>query len=130
MALQAVTAVKAHAVSDDGSQLALAFATREGGELSVMMPTDCLEEFIDGLNRAKATAVNKGFKNSDRIRVTVPKTWMVTMDSNTRGVVLVFDQKTDSRVGYGLDAESSRKIAAALAHNADVITKQRAAGGT
>jgi hypothetical protein len=130
MALQAVTAVKAHAVSDDGGQVALAFGTREGGELSVLMQTDCLEELIAGLNQAKAAAVNKGFKNLDRVRVTVPKTWTVTMDSHRRQVVLILDQKTDSQVGYGLDPESSRKVAAALAHNADVITKQSAAGGT
>ena len=43
MPLQAVTTVKGHAVSDDGGQVAVAFATKDGGELSIMLAVDCLE---------------------------------------------------------------------------------------
>ena len=43
MPLQAVTTVKGHAVSDDGGQVAVAFTTKDGGELSIMLAVDCLE---------------------------------------------------------------------------------------
>ena len=38
MSLVALTAVKGHAVSNDGGQVAVAFATKDGDELSVMIP--------------------------------------------------------------------------------------------
>jgi hypothetical protein len=126
MALQAVTAIKAHAVSDDGSHVALAFATREGGEISIMVPAECLEQLIAGLNRAKATVANKRSKNLEQIGVVFPKTGMVTADLNARGVVLlIFDAKTDSQVAYGLEPEASKKIAAGLIQNADTIIRQK-----
>jgi len=126
MALQAVTAIKAHAVSDDGSHVALVFATREGGEISIMVPAECLEQLTAGLNHAKAAVANKRSKNVERIGVVYPKTGMVTRDLNARGVVLlIFDAKTDSQVAYGLQPEASKKIAVNLIQNADTIIKQR-----
>src|SRR5262245_30865343 len=128
MALQALTSIKAHAVSDDGNHVALAFAKRDGGELSVMIPADCLEELIAGLYRAKTAVRNKQSKNADQISVAVPKTWMITADVNVRGVVLlVFDPKTESQVGYALDPEASKKMAVGLVQNADAIIKHKTA---
>ena len=127
MALQALTAIKAHAVSDDGSHVALAFMTGEGGELSVMMPASCLEELIAGLHRAKATLRNKQSKNREQITVTIPKKWMVAADSNRReAVVLIFDPETESQIGYALDPESSKNIAIGLVQNANAIIKDKA----
>src|SRR5262245_11460897 len=104
MALQSLTNLKAHAVSDDGGHVAIAFETRDGGELSIMIPAECLEVLIAGLNRVKVTVRNKQSKNVDQISVSTPKTWMVTSDVNVRGVVLlIFDPKTESQVGYALD---------------------------
>jgi hypothetical protein len=125
MPLQAVTAVKGHAVSDDGRHIALAFATKDGGELSIMLAADCLESCISALHRANSVARNKRASKPEQVSVTIPKTWMVTAQRNT--VVLVFDAKTEARVGYALDVEASKKLAAALAHNANAIARQTAA---
>ncbi|MET0632179.1 MAG: hypothetical protein ABWY92_15085 [Xanthobacteraceae bacterium] len=127
MSLVALTAVKGHAVSNDGGQVAVAFATKDGDELSVMMPADCLEALISALNRAKSAAKNKRDKASDQVTVTLPKTWMVTADLQVRGLVLlVFDPKTDAQVGYGLDPDSSKKLAAGLVKNAEAVIAHKA----
>ena len=52
MPLEWLTAIKAHAVSEDGSRVAIAFATKEGGDFSAMMPAGSLEVLIAALNRA------------------------------------------------------------------------------
>jgi hypothetical protein len=49
MPLLALTVVKAHAVSEDGGHVAVAFATEEGDDLSMMMPADCLDALISTL---------------------------------------------------------------------------------
>ena len=127
MSLVALTAVKGHAVSNDGGQVAVAFATKDGDELSVMMPADCLEALISALNRAKSAAKNKRDKASDQVTVSLPKTWMVTADLEVRGLVLlVFDPKTDTQVGYALDPESSKKLAAGLVKNAEAVIAYKA----
>ena len=100
MSLVALTAVKGHAVSNDGGQVAVAFATKDGDELSVMMPADCLEALISALNRAKSAAKNKRDKASD--------------------------PKTDAQVGYGLDPDSSKKLAAGLVKNAEAVIAHKA----
>jgi hypothetical protein len=125
MPLQEVTTVKGHAVSDDGGQVAVAFATKDGGELSIMMAVNCLESFISALYRAKSAARNKQGNKPEQISVTVPKTWMVSAEREA--VILVFDPKTEARVGYALDSEASKKLAAALVQNANAIASQRAA---
>jgi hypothetical protein len=122
MSLVVLTAVKGHAVSDDGGQVAVAFTTKAGDELSVMMPAECLEALILALTRAKSAAKNKRDKTPDQVTFTLPKSWMVTADVQKRGLVLmVFDPKTDGQVGYALDPESSKKIAAGLLKNADAV---------
>jgi predicted regulator of Ras-like GTPase activity (Roadblock/LC7/MglB family) len=127
MALLALSEVKGHAVSDDGAHVAVAFKTKDDGELSVMMPADCLDALIAGLNRAKTTVRNKRAKNLEQVSVTMPKAWMVTADVQARGVVLlVFDPKTEAQVGYALDAESSKKMAAGLIKNADAVVAHKA----
>src|SRR5262249_7032283 len=111
----------------DGGHVAVAFATNEGGELSVMMPAQCLEALISGLNQARSVVRNKQAKNAEQVTVTVPKTWMVTADVQARGVVLlVFDPKTDGQVGYALDAEASKRMAAGLVKNADLVLAHKA----
>ena len=122
MPLLALNAVKAHAVSDDGGQVAVAFGTKDGGELSVLMPADCLDAVISALNRAKSAARNKQATSASQINVTKPKTWLVTADLEVHGIVLlVFDPKTETQMGYALDAESSKKMAAGLIKNADAV---------
>ena len=128
MALLALTAVKNHAVSNDGSHVALAFSTREGEDHSVMMPAECLDALILALNRARTAVQNKRGKNGDQIAISTPKTWMVTADLNVHGVVvLIFDPKTDAQVGYALDAEASKKMADGLIKNADAVAAHRLA---
>jgi hypothetical protein len=127
MSLVALTAVKGHAVSDDGGQVALAFATRAGDELSVMMPADCLDALILALTRAKSAAKSKRDNAPDQVTFMLPKSWMVTADLQVRGLVLmVFDPKTDAQVGYALDPESSKKIAAGLIKNAEAVIAHKA----
>ena len=50
---------------------------------------------------------------------------MVTAEREV--VVLVFDPKTEARVGYALDVEASKKLAAALVQGANAVASQRAA---
>ena len=128
MPLEWLTAIKAHAVSEDGSHVAIAFATKEGGDFSAMMPASSLDVLISALNRAKSAIRSKKAEESNRISVTVPKTWMVTADLKESGVVLViFDPKTETQAGYALDPEASKKMAAALVQNADAIQAHRTA---
>src|SRR5262245_20578865 len=126
MALLALTGVKAHAVSDDGAQVALAFTTKTGGEHSVMIPAECLDALIAGLNRAKSVAKNKQSTSGEQVSVTMPKTWMVTADVDVRGVVVViFDPKTDNQIGYALDVESAKNMAVGLVKNAEAVLAKR-----
>ena len=128
MPLQWLTGVKAHAVSEDAGHVAVAFATKEADDLSVMMPADCLDALISALTRARSAVRSKKTDESHRISVTVPKTWMVTADLNERGVVLViFDPKTDTQAAYALEVEASKKMAAGLIQNANAIETRRAA---
>jgi uncharacterized protein (DUF2237 family) len=127
MPMLALTKVKAHVVSEDGGHVAVAFATQEGNDLSVMMPIDCLDVLISGLNRARSAAKNKKAEDANQINVTVPKTWMVTAELKINEVVLVvFDPKTDTQAGYALDVVSAKKMAAGLIQNANAIETHRA----
>jgi len=127
MELLVVSSIKAHVVSDDGGQVAVAFAKKDGGELSVMMPTECLDALIAGLNRAKTVARNKRADNVEKVNVTMAKTWTVIADVKMRGaVVLVFDAKTDAQVAYALDAESSKELAAGLIRSAETVLAHKA----
>jgi hypothetical protein len=52
---------------------------------------------------------------------------MVTADLQVRGLVLlVFDPKTDAQVGYALDPDSSKKLAAGLVKNAEAVIAHKA----
>src|SRR5437588_7834268 len=110
MPLQWLTAIKAHALSEDGDHVAIAFATKEGGDLSVMMPADCLDALISALTRARSAVMSKQTEQSHRISVTVPKTWMVTAENERGAVLVIFDPKTDTQAGYALDVEASKKM--------------------
>jgi hypothetical protein len=98
MPLQWLTSMKTHAISQDAGHVAIAFATEDGAELSVIMPADCLDALMFALNRARSAVRSKKADESNRVSLTVPKTWMVTADLAEHGVVLViFDPKTDTR---------------------------------
>jgi hypothetical protein len=128
MPLLALTAVKAHAVSEDGGHVAVAFATEKGDDFSVMMPGDCLDALITTLKRVKSAAKNKKAKDFDQLNLTMPKSWMVAADLNVHGVVVViFDPKSDAQAGYALDVETSRKVAASLIRTANGVANHRAA---
>ena len=102
--------------------VAIAFATKEGGDLSVMMPADCLDTLISALTRARSAVMSKQTEQSHRISVTVPKTWMVTAENERGAVLVIFDPKTDTQAGYALDVEASKKMAAGLVQNAEAIS--------
>jgi hypothetical protein len=79
-----------------------------------------------GTESSKISYQSKKAEETNRISVTVPKTWMVTADLKERGVVLlIFDPKTETQAGYALDPEASKKMAAALVQNADAIQAHR-----
>ena len=90
-----------------------------------MLAVDCLPSLISALHRARSAARNKQVDKPEQVSVTVPKTWMVTAEREV--VVLVFDPKTEARVGYALDVEASKKLAAALVQGANAVASQRAA---
>ena len=128
MPLLALTAVKAHVVSEDGGHVAVAFATEEGDDLSVLMPADCLDALISTLKRVKSAAKNKKAKGFDQLNLTMPKSWMVAADLNVHGVVVViFDPKSDAQAGYALDVKSSKKMAASLIQTANAVAIHGAA---
>jgi hypothetical protein len=128
MTLLALNAIKAHAVSEDGGHVAVAFATEEGDDLSVMMPANCLDALISTLKRVKSAAKNKKANGLDQLNLTMPKSWMVAADLNLHGVVVViFDPKSDAQAGYALDIESSKKMATSLIQTANAVANHRAA---
>ena len=67
MPMLALTAVKTHAISEDAGHVAVAFATKECDDLSVMMPTDCLDALISGLTRARSAAKTKKATDTNQI---------------------------------------------------------------
>jgi hypothetical protein len=128
MPLQWLTAIKAHVVSDDGSHVAIAFETKDGGEFSAMIPANCLDVLISALTRAKSAIKSKKPEDTNRVSVKAPKTWMVLTNENV--VLVIFDPKTEDQIGYALDPQASKKMAAALTQNAEGIEKHRAANKT
>lgn len=121
-----VTAVRAHSVSDDGLQTSITFTTKYVGDLDVTMPSACIDDFVSALNRAKSAIELRDPKNANELKVTVPKTWLVTSDAQARGVVvLVFNHQTETRAGYALNPNAAKKMAASLVQNADAILSQK-----
>src|SRR5437660_1746595 len=120
MSALSVTAAKGHTVSDDGLQATVTFTTKYVGDLDLSMPLACVDELIAVLNRAKSAVDLKSPGAANQLKVSKPKTWLVTAELKERGVViLAFDHQSDARIGYALTPEAAKKMAASLGQNAD-----------
>jgi hypothetical protein len=63
-----------------------------------------------------------------QLRVTMPKTWLVTADVKTHGVVLlVFNHQEETRVGYALNGVAAKEMATGLVKNAEVVLAHKQA---
>ena len=131
MAVLTVSAVKDQSLSDDGTQATVKFTTRYVGDLDVTMPIACVEQLMTALQKLKSSIELKDGKTATQLKVTVPKTWLVTAELKQRGVViLAFDHQAETRVGYALAPDAAKKMSASLSQNADVILKQKPSNGS
>jgi len=131
MAVLTVSAVKDQSVSDDRSQATVKFTTKYVGDLDVTMPIACVEELMTALQKLKSSIELKDPKTAMQLKVTVPKTWLVTADLKQRGVViLAFDHQAETRVGYALAADAAKKMSASLNQNADAVLNQKLTSGS
>lgn len=127
MSALTVNAVKARSVSDDGLFATFTFTTKYVGDLDVTMPAACLDELLSALKDAKSDIDRKDPKKANQLKVTMPKTWLVTADVKEHGVViLVFDHKAETRVGYALTPDTAKKLSSGLTQNADAVINKKA----
>jgi len=130
MSVLTVSAVKDQSVSEDGLHASITFTTKYVGDLDVMMPVGCVDDLIAVLQRVKSKIELKDPKAATQLKVTAPKTWLVTADVKHRGVVvLAFDHQSESRVGYALAPDAAKKMGASLSQNADAILNQKRTNG-
>jgi hypothetical protein len=130
MAVLTVSAVKDQNLSDDGLHASVTFTTKYVGDLDVMMPVACVDDLIAALQLVKSKIGLKDPKAATQLKVTAPKTWLVTADLKQRGVViLAFDHQSETRVGFALAPDAAKKIAASLTQNSDAILKRPSNGG-
>lgn len=130
MATISVTHVKDHSVSDDGSQATVTFTTKYVGDLDVTMPVSCVDELIAVLQRTKSSIEMKAPNSPKQLKVTVPKTWLVTADAKQHGVViLAFDHQAETRVGFALMPDAAKKMGASLSQNADAMLNRKPVNG-
>src|SRR4051812_18676213 len=126
MSVLSVSAIKDQSVSDDRSQVTIKFTTKYVGDLDVTMPVACVDELMTALRRVKSSIEIKDPKAATQLKVTAPKTWLVTADLQQRGVViLAFDHQAETRVGYALAPDAAKKMGASLSQNADAILDQK-----
>jgi len=125
------TELKTVSVSEDGHQLNMKFATKYVGELEVILPASELDALLLAFNRSKPVpqqsappASSAEQPSTSQVTVVVPKTWLVTADQKRQAVIVVFNHQSDTRTGYGLNAETTQKLATALSKNADAILEQ------
>ena len=131
MAVLTVSAVKDQSVSDDGLQATVKFTTKYVGDLDVTMPVTCVDELIATLQKIKSSIELKDPKTATQLKVTVPKTWLVTADLKQRGVViLAFDHQAETRVGYALAPDAAKKMSASLNQNADAVLNHKPTNGS
>jgi hypothetical protein len=139
-----VNGVKGHAVSDDGANVIVSFSTRYVGDFELTMPKECVDQLISSLNEARGAGPATSSKSApmsdtvavlsdladmdaSSVKVRVPKKWLVAADHTVRfGVVLlVFDHKADTQIGFALDPISAKKISAGLNKEADAVSARR-----
>lgn len=136
MTLLTVNAVKAHTIADDG-KVTVTIDAKHVGELSVLIPANCVDPLISALTEAKSktggTPVRQRQpaatppKTADHVTFKVPKNWLITADLQVRKLVLlVFDHQSDAQAGYALDAEAAKKMAGALVKSGDAVLAKKA----
>ena len=121
-----ITGIKDHRLSDDGTQVIVKMVTRYVGDLDLTMPTAGIDDLIAALNRAKSSIQLKDPNSANQVRVVMPKTWMVTADVKTHAaVIVIFDHQLESRVGFAINPDAAKKIAASLSQNADAVLSHK-----
>ena len=121
-----VNAITPNGVSEDGSHATLTLTTKYAGDLDVTMPASCIDDLIASLKLAKSSIAHKDPRNANQLKVTMPKTWLVTSDVKERGVVIVvFDHQSEAKAGYALSPDAAKKMAAGLTQSAEAILGQQ-----
>ncbi len=122
MSALTVSAIKSHRISDDGAQATITFTTKYVGDLDVTMPSACVKDLIAALSSTKSEKQPQDPKDSAKLTVTVPKTWLVMADTAVHHmVILAFDHQAETKAGYALNPDAAKKLAAVLVQKADTI---------
>jgi hypothetical protein len=121
-----ITAGKSCAPSADAKSVSLILDTKWSGDLSLMIPSEALDNLVAMLNEAKTAVQSK--LSPGQVTARMPKKWMVTADVQKHGVVLlIFDPQMPSQAGYALNGEAAKELATGLAKNAEAILAHKAA---
>jgi len=122
MSALTVSAIKSHKISDDGAQATITFTTKYVGDLDVTMPSACVKDLIAALSSTKSEKQPQDPKDSAKLTVTAPKTWLVMADTAVHHmVILAFDHQAETKAGYALNPDAAKKLAAVLVQKADTI---------
>jgi hypothetical protein len=122
-----VTSVKTYAVSDDGKKVKITLATKHVGDLVLAMSQQCADDLVEALG-AKPLQKGKPAQGGREMRATIPKKWMVTTDLKVPGIVLLlFDPKTESQTGFGLQAKAAKAMGVGLVKRADAVLARKRA---
>ncbi len=139
MTLLTISSIKKQKVSDNGRQVTLTVEAKHVGELEVLLPPDCYDELISTFSRARTLRGGRAVPEPaatpaapspaaqppvkpGHFAVKVPKTWLVTSETQSHGVVLlVFDHQTDSQAGFAMPADAAKRMADGLVKNADAV---------
>ena len=132
MAVLTVSAVKDQSVSDDGSQATVKFTTKYVGDLDVTMPIACVEELMTALQKLKSSIELKDPKTAMQLKVTVPKTWLLSaiLKQRLAGCHSAFDHQAEARSATSLAADAAKKMSASLNQNADAVLNQKLTSGS
>ena len=119
-----VDAIKGHQLSTDKTQLSLVLEAKHVGDLSIVLSTEHLEKLAAIITQVKSEIPAHGAKGE--LKVTAPKTWMVTADTKIHDVVLlIFNRNTEAQTGYALAPDAAKGMADAIMKNADVVLKSK-----
>ena len=132
---------RADGYSSDDKNIIVSLATKYSAERrAYSVPVECLYDFIADLQKLKSstgaepietqpatTPTPTPAKNLNRIKITVPKKWMLGSGLPNHPVVfIVFDPQTEAQAGYALTAAAARKMAVELVKYADTLAHHQA----
>jgi hypothetical protein len=139
-----VTDIRAERYSPDGNNIIVSLAIKYSAERrTYSLPVASLYGFITDLQKlqsakrtepvetsapgSEAAAQPAQAKDQNRIKITVPKKWMMRSGLPDHPfVIMVFDPQTETQAGFALSAASAKEIAAGLTKYSDVLAHYEA----